>query len=107
MDPKSTAIVLVGYQNDYFAADGILRGVVEEPNWVDQVLSNTIELLQAAAETEMLLISTPITLTPDYRALAESEGILGAIKNSGAFKAGSAGPIRFRSCWRLGTGFAT
>lgn len=91
MDPKTTAIILVGYQNDYFAANGILRGVVEEANRVDQTLTNTIDLLHAAEKTEMALISTPIILTSDYRALAESEGILGTIKEAGAFKAGSTG----------------
>lgn len=72
MDPKTTAIVLVGYQNDYFAADGILRGVIEEPNRVDTVLANTLRLLHGAAATEMTIISTPIILTPEYRALAET-----------------------------------
>lgn len=91
MNPKTTAIILVGYQNDYFATDGILRGVVEEANRVDQTLANTIELLRHAADTEMTLISTPIILTSDYRALAESEGILGTIKEAGAFRAGSRG----------------
>jgi len=91
MDPKTTAIVLVGYQNDYFAANGILRSVVEEPHRVDHTLTNTIELLNCAAGTEMTIISTPIILTSDYRALAESEGILGTIKESGAFRAGSTG----------------
>ena len=37
------------------------------------------------------LISTPIVLTPDYRALAAPVGILHAIKDSGAFKSGSTG----------------
>ena len=91
MDTKHSAIILVGYQNDYFAANGILRGVVEEPNRVDRVLANTIDLLNAAVDTDMTLISTPIILTPDYRGLAESVGILGTIKDSGAFKAGSEG----------------
>ncbi len=91
MDTKTTALILVGYQNDYFAADGILRGVVEEANRVDQTLSNTLNLIRCAAATEMMLISTPIILTADYRALAESEGILGTIKEAGAFRAGSNG----------------
>jgi len=84
-------MILVGYQNDYFAADGILRGVVEEANRVDRTLAYTLELLECAAATGMTLISTPIILTSDYRALAESQGILGTIKASGAFKAGSKG----------------
>lgn len=91
MQTSQTAIILVGYQNDYFAKDGILRGVVEEANRVDTVLSNTIELLNAAVSTDMTVISTPIILTSDYRGLAESVGILGTIKESGAFKAGSIG----------------
>lgn len=91
MDPKSTAVILVGYQNDYFASNGILRGVIEEANRVDATLANTLDLLQTAIAAEMTVISTPIILTPDYRAMAESEGILGAIKSSGAFRAGSPG----------------
>lgn len=30
MDLNTTALVLVGYQNDYFASHGILRGVLAE-----------------------------------------------------------------------------
>jgi nicotinamidase-related amidase len=91
MDPKTTALILVGYQNDYFAKDGILRGVVQEPDRVDQVLSNTLAFLDAVADTPMTIISTPIVLERDYRALASPVGILNAIKESGAFKAGTSG----------------
>ncbi|MEI6666745.1 MAG: cysteine hydrolase family protein [Acidobacteriota bacterium] len=91
MDPSTTALILVGYQNDYFAADGILRGVVEEPNRVDTVLRNSLTLVGAMAPTGVPIIATPIVLTPDYRALANSVGILDTIKASGAFKAGTVG----------------
>jgi len=91
MDPKKTALILVGYQNDYFAADGILRGVVQEPNRVDEVLANTLAFVGQAAEAGMTIISTPIVLEPDYRALASPVGILHTIKESGAFKAGTTG----------------
>ena len=91
MDARTTALILVGYQNDYFASSGILRSVVEEPNRVDFTLANTITLLHAAVSTEMTLISTPIILSSDYRALAASEGILGTIKSAGAFREGSKG----------------
>jgi len=90
MDPETTALILVGYQNDYFAQDGILRGVAEEPNRVDQVLGDTLVFIERAAPTGMTIISTPIVLEPDYRALAEPIGILNSIKQSGAFKAGTA-----------------
>ena len=91
MDPKTTALILVGYQNDYFAPDGILRGVVEEPNRVDQVLADSMAFITRAAPTEMTIISTPIVLDANYRALADPVGILNTIKESGAFKAGTAG----------------
>jgi nicotinamidase-related amidase len=91
VNPKTTALILVGYQNDYFAADGILRGVVEEPDRVDRVLANSLEFIRAMAATEMALIATPIVLEPEYRALANSVGILDTIKASGAFKLGTPG----------------
>jgi nicotinamidase-related amidase len=91
MDYKQTALILVGYQNDYFAKNGILRGVVEEPGRVDDVLEKTLALIKRLAPTEASILSTPIVLTPDYRALASPVGILHTIKESGAFAAGTPG----------------
>lgn len=91
MDLSKTALILVGYQNDYFARNGILRSVVEEPGRVDAVLKNTMTLVARLAPTPITMVSTPIVLTPDYRALASPSGILHKIKESGAFAAGSAG----------------
>lgn len=91
MDYKHTALILVGYQNDYFAKNGILRGVVEEPGRVDDVLQNTLALISRLAPSEASILSTPIVLTPDYRALASPVGILHTIKASGAFAAGTPG----------------
>ncbi len=91
MNPASTALILVGYQNDYFAKDGILRGVVEDPLGVDRVLEHTLSFIRALAPTEATIISTPIILSPDYRAMASPVGILNTMKEVGAFKEGSIG----------------
>jgi nicotinamidase-related amidase len=91
MDPRTTALILVGYQNDYFAPDGILRGVVEEPGAVDRVLAASIAMIERAADAGVTVISTPFILDADYRALADPVGILNSIKESGAFAAGSTG----------------
>lgn len=91
MDAKTTAMILVGFQNDYFAADGILRGVVEGPHRVDEVLHNSMDAVARLSKTDVLIISTPIVLAPDYRALASPVGILQTIKDSGAFKLGTRG----------------
>ncbi|MBU3737623.1 MAG: cysteine hydrolase [Rhodoferax sp.] len=91
MNLEHTALILVGYQNDYFAPDGILRSVAEEPGRVDEVLANTLALIGRLVDTPATLISTPIVLTPDYRALASPSGILHSIKQSGAFALGTPG----------------
>lgn len=91
MDLEKTAVVFIGYQNDYFANDGILRGVIEEPGRSSTVLANTIALIRQLEPSEALLISTPIIFTPDYEELSEPVGILKAIKDAEAFKAGTTG----------------
>ena len=91
MNPAKTARILVGYQNDYFAKDGILRGVVEDPLGVDRVLESTLAFIRALAPTDATIISTPIILAADYRAMASPVGILNTMKEVGAFKEGSTG----------------
>jgi len=88
---ENLAVILVGYQNDYFAKNGVLRGVVEEPGRVDEVLENSINLIRQLADTKALIISTPIVLESTYRALSNSSGILDKIKESGAFSVGTYG----------------
>jgi nicotinamidase-related amidase len=91
MEIEKTAIVLIGYQNDYFAEDGILRGVIEEPGRTRKVLANTLTLIQAVKEKPITLVATPIMFTANYSELVEPEGILKAIKKAGAFKRGTKG----------------
>lgn len=88
---QKTAVILIGYQNDYFADDGILVGALEDASWNKEMLANTVSLLNRLVPTETLLIATPIQFTEDYSELAEPTGILEVIKNVGAFKAGNPG----------------
>lgn len=88
---NKTAIILIGYQNDYFAADGALIGALEDSEWREEMLVNTVKLLESVSDTEILLISTPIVFTPEYEELVEPTGILKAIVDVGAFKEGEAG----------------
>ncbi len=91
MSTGKTAFVFVGYQNDYFAEDGILRSVIEESDRTRHVLDNTLELLSAVEDGEALLIQTPIFFTPDYSELVAPVGILKAIRDVQAFRSGSPG----------------
>lgn len=102
MKPETTAVILIGYQNDYFSPDGILYPVVEESSRVTGTLDNTVALLDALAPTPALLIATPIIFTPDYSELEEPVGILASIKEAGAFKAGTQGAETIEQLRRFG-----
>ncbi|WP_339662215.1 cysteine hydrolase [Croceibacter atlanticus] len=84
-----TAIILIGYQNDYFAEDGILREVVEESSKVTNIIENTVNLINNC--DDKLIISTPIIFSESYAELSEPVGILKTIRDVGAFKEGSKG----------------
>ena len=102
MNFKEIAVVLVGYQNDYFAEDGILKSVVEEPGRVDEVLKNTIALIEKLKNTEATILAAGIVLTPSYRALANSTGILDKIKEVGAFTKGTPGAETIKELKQFG-----
>ncbi len=89
MNPSSTAIVMIGYQNDYFAQDGVLHGVIESSS--AELLSRTLTLIQRLQSTPVTLIHTPIYFLPDYSELTDPIGILKIIRDAGAFKKGSPG----------------
>jgi nicotinamidase-related amidase len=91
MEPQKTALILIGYQNDYFSPDGILYGVIEESSKVTNVIANTVHLLQCLASTPALIITTPIFFTSNYEELIEPIGILKTIKEVNAFQMGTPG----------------
>ena len=61
---EKTAVVLIGYQKDYFADDGRLVGALEG-DWRRTMLENTNRLLDGLQNTAATVISTPIQFTPD------------------------------------------
>ena len=73
---NKTAIILIGYQNDYFAADGALVGALEDAEWRVDMLANTVKLIESVSDSDALIISTPIMFTPEYKELVEPTGIL-------------------------------
>jgi nicotinamidase-related amidase len=102
MKPEKTALILIGYQNDYFSPDGILHSVIEESSRITGILANTLELVERLLSTQVLLVSTPIIFTPDYSELVEPVGILKTIKEVGAFKAGTKGSETIPELQRFG-----
>ena len=88
---STTAFLLIGFQNDYFAVQGALHKALEDPDQVTQTLRNTISLIDRVASTDALVVATPIVFTPDYSELCEPVGILKVIKETGAFRGGTSG----------------
>ncbi|NET50957.1 MAG: cysteine hydrolase [Merismopedia sp. SIO2A8] len=85
MNSSTTALLLVGYQNDYFGQTGLLRQVVEASERVNSVVENTIQLIQSLPDS-MLIVATPIRFSATYEELVEPIGILRRIKEIGAFQ---------------------
>jgi len=91
MHLSKTAIIFIGYQNDYFADDGILRGAIEESANTNSVLDNTLNLIAAVKDGPTTLIQTPIHFTDSYEELQNPVGILKVIQDVGAFQKGKPG----------------
>ena len=91
IDPASTALLLIGFQRDYFDPDGILYGVVEEQLRSNDTLANTLRLIDACKDTEMTMVRTPLVFSEDYGELENPIGILKTIREVEAFKAGTRG----------------
>ncbi|MBT9314694.1 cysteine hydrolase family protein [Leptothoe spongobia] len=87
MNANNTALLLIGFQNDYYASDGILNGVIEASAKASNTVRNTIQLIQGLVETPALIISAPIFFTKGYEELVDPVGILNTIKEVGAFQA--------------------
>ena len=91
MQADKTALILIGYQYDYFNHDGILSSVIEESALSTGVLKNSIDLIEKLSSTAVDMISTPIIFTPDYSEIQNPSGILQVIKDAKAFQQGSVG----------------
>ncbi len=85
------ALVLIGFQNDYFSDNGILHSVIEESSKITGVLHNTLALLRNHGNDFAVVVNTPIIFTENYSELQNPVGILKVITEVGAFKKNSYG----------------
>jgi ureidoacrylate peracid hydrolase len=65
MDPKSTAVVLIEYQNDFTSDGGTLHQAVKPVMDSSNMLANTIETVEKARELGATIVYAPITFTDD------------------------------------------
>ncbi len=92
MNPKTTALVLIEYQNDFTSAGGTLHAAVKPVMDSTNMLANTIELVRAARAKGVAIVWVPISFSPDYHELAaQPYGILKGVVDSQSFRKGSWG----------------
>jgi nicotinamidase-related amidase len=99
VEPEKTALILIGFQNEYFTPQGTLYGFLSGS---DKVLANTVGMVERLRLTPLLIVDTPIYFTPDYNELVEPTGILKTIKELGAFKLGTKGSERLHEIRQFG-----
>ncbi len=91
VDPSKTAILLIGFQRDYFDPNGVLYSVVEESHRVSGTLKHTLGLIDAYQDSPMLMVNTPIVFSQSYQEIENPIGILKTIREVEAFKGGTPG----------------
>ena len=92
LDPKTTAVVLIEYQNDFTSDGGVLHGAVAEVMGSTGMLNRTVELVTAARAAGATIMHAPITFAPGYNEIsAHPYGILKGVVDGNAFVKGSWG----------------
>jgi nicotinamidase-related amidase len=92
IDPKTTAVVLIEYQNDFTSEGGVLHGAVEEVMDKTGMLANTKWVLDAARAAGVTVMHVPITFAKGYGELnAHPYGILKGVVDGQCFVKGSWG----------------
>jgi nicotinamidase-related amidase len=92
IDPNTTAVVLIEYQNDFTSDGGVLHGAVEQVMDKTDMLANTVKVVEAARTAGATIMHAPITFKPGYSELSEHPyGILKGVVDGNAFVKGEWG----------------
>ncbi len=92
MDPRSTAVVLIEFQNDFTSEGGALHGAVAGSMSTTNMLENAKEVAAAAREAGATIIHAPISFVNGYKEITGSPyGILKGVVDSNAFVKGEWG----------------
>jgi nicotinamidase-related amidase len=86
IDPKTTAVVLIEYQNDFTSEGGVLHDAVREVMDKTGMLANTKRVVEAARAAGVTVMHAPITFSKGYGELnAHPYGILKGIVDGQCF----------------------
>jgi nicotinamidase-related amidase len=85
-DAKSTAVLLIEFQNDFTSDGGALHGAVHEVMESTSMLENTKKLVDEARASGATIIHAPIMFADGYHEITDHPyGILAGVVDSKAF----------------------
>ncbi len=86
IDPSTTAIVLIEYQNDFTSEGGALHGAVEEVMNKTDMLAKTRQAVDSARSAGVTVMHAPITFAEGYNEISSHPyGILKGVVDGNAF----------------------
>jgi ureidoacrylate peracid hydrolase len=92
IDPKTTAVVLIEYQNDFTTEGGALHQAVSEVMDETAMLAHTREVVKAARNAGATIMHAPIAFAEGYGEITNRPyGILKGVVDGQAFVKGSWG----------------
>jgi ureidoacrylate peracid hydrolase len=92
IDPSTTAVVLIEYQNDFTTEGGVLHGAVGGVMGKTGMLENTKRVVDAARSAGATVMHAPIAFAEGYNELSSHPyGILKGVVDGNAFVKGSWG----------------
>jgi len=80
VDPRTTAVVLVEYQNDFTTEGGTLHGAVEGVMQQNDMLENSRRVVESARRAGATILHAPISFAPGYGELGDPEKVYGILK---------------------------
>lgn len=92
IDPSTTAVVLIEYQNEFTSEGGVLHGAVAAVMKQTDMLANTGQVVEAARGRGVTIMHAPITFAEGYGELTRHPyGILKGVVDGRAFVKGTWG----------------
>ena len=92
LDPATTALVLIEYQNEFTSEGGALHGAVSAVMDKTSMLPKTVALVEAARAAGVTIMHAPISFAPGYGEISRHPyGILKGVVDGNAFVKGTWG----------------
>jgi len=92
IDPNTTALVLIEYQNEFTSTGGVLHDAVAPAMDKTNMLANTVRVVEAARAAGVTIMHAPITFASGYNEITRHPyGILKGVVDGNAFVKGTWG----------------